>query len=358
MPERDQWVSRVNERLQGFLEQRASDMYALGRDVSSFDTFARQFLTGGKRFRALCAIHGYRIHDATVTDHAIDIATALEVFHAAALVHDDIMDSSDTRRGKPSAHRAFEQLHAESGWSGDGASFGINAALLFGDLLLAYCDELIAHALSPLDSLTRERTRREFDRMRREVTLGQYLDVVEERAWPTVSITDALDRASRVVVFKSAKYSIEAPLVIGAALAGANDDELDGLRAFGLPLGVAFQLRDDMLGVFGDPDVTGKPAGDDIREGKRTVLIAVAMERLDDSSIRSLNDLLGERGLSPEQIESVRSTLVECGAHDEVERLITDYVSQALSALDESSISSDTVTALRELALGVTNRVS
>lgn len=358
MPERDQWVTRVNERLQNFLEQRASDMFALGHDVSSFDIFARQFLTGGKRFRALCAIYGFRTHDEHITENAIDIAAALEVFHAAALVHDDIMDSSDTRRGNPSAHRAFEHLHSQAGWSGDGASFGVNAALLFGDLLLAYCDELIAHALTSLDARTRERTRREFDRMRREVTLGQYLDVVEERAWPTVSITDALDRASRVVVFKSAKYSIEAPLVIGAALAGASDDDLDALRAFGLPLGVAFQLRDDILGVFGDPEVTGKPAGDDIREGKRTVLIAVAMERLDSETSGTLNQLLGDRNLSPEQIESVRSTLVECGAHDEVEKFITEYVSQALTALDESSASSDTITSLRDLALGVTNRVS
>ena len=358
MPERDQWVSHVNQRLQSFLEARAEDLSSLGHDVKSFDSFARKFLTGGKRFRALCAIHGFRVHGDVVSEQAIDIAAALEVFHAAALVHDDIMDSSDTRRGSPSAHRAFENLHTESGWAGDGASFGVNSALLFGDLLLAYCDELIAHALNNLDVVTRERTRAEFDRMRREVTLGQYLDVVEERAWPTVSVSDALDRAGRVVVYKSAKYSIEAPLVIGAALAGASDDDLDSLRSFGLPVGFAFQLRDDMLGVFGDPEVTGKPAGDDIREGKRTVLIALAMERLDEKATTNLNSLLGDRTLSPEQIGAVRSTLVECGAHDEVEKLIADYVAQGLHALDQSDFAETTLSALRELALGVTNRVS
>jgi len=358
VPERDQWVSHVNDRLQSFLEARAEDLSSLGHDVTSFDSFARKFLTGGKRFRALCAIHGFSIHGAALSDQAIDVAAALEVFHAAALVHDDIMDSSDTRRGSPSAHRAFENLHTESGWAGDGASFGVNSALLFGDLLLAYCDELIAHALNNLDVVTRERTRAEFDRMRREVTLGQYLDVVEERAWPKVSVSEALDRAGRVVVYKSAKYSIEAPLVIGAALAGASNDDLDSLRSFGLPVGFAFQLRDDMLGVFGDPDVTGKPAGDDIREGKRTVLIALAMERLDEKSATNLNTLLGDRTLSPEQIAQVRATLVECGAHDEVEKLISDYVSQGLEALDESGFADTTLNALRELALGVTNRVS
>ena len=358
MPEREQWVSHVNTRLQTFLESRAKEMCALGPDVISFDDFARKFLTGGKRFRALCAIYGFRVHGASVSPEVIDIAAALEVFHAAALVHDDIMDSSDTRRGNPSAHRAFERLHVDAGWAGDSTSFGINSALLFGDLLLAYCDELMSRALTGEDSETRDRTRTEFDRMRREVPLGQYLDVVEERAWPTVPVDDALDRAGRVVVFKSAKYSIEAPLVIGAALAGASDEDLDSLRSFGLPLGFAFQLRDDMLGVFGDPDVTGKPAGDDLREGKRTVLIALAMQKLDSDGRDQLNSLLGDRSLTPQQITSLRTALIDCGAHDEVEKLITDYVAQALHALDDAAFDPQTLESLRELALGVTNRVS
>jgi geranylgeranyl diphosphate synthase, type I len=356
--DQDEWVARVSERIQDFLSERASEMGPLGPDVVPFDTFARQFLNGGKRFRALCTILGFRIHGASVTSNVIDMASALEIFHAAALVHDDIMDNSDTRRGQPSAHRAFESVHSGASWAGDPASFGVNSALLFGDLLLAYSDELVNSALDDADRNTRLRTRAEFDRMRREVTMGQYLDIVEERAWPRVDSTDALDRAGRVVVYKSAKYSIEAPLLIGAVLGGASERDVDTLRAFGLPLGFAFQLRDDVLGVFGDPAVTGKPAGDDIREGKRTVLIALAMSRVSASEQRLLNELLGDRSLSAEQVRVVQNTLESCGARDEVESLITDYVAQAHAAIETSDFDESSQTALRDLVAGVTNRVS
>lgn len=358
MPERDEWVARVTERLQEFLADRASEMDDLGNDVRSFDTFAKQFLNGGKRFRALCAILGYRIHGAEITESVIDMAAALEVFHAAALVHDDIMDNSDTRRGQPSAHKAFESTHSSSGWAGDGASFGVNSALLFGDLLLAYSDELVNSALDSADPLTRRRTREEFNRMRREVTLGQYLDIVEERAWPQVSPIDALDRAGRVVVYKSAKYSIEAPLVIGAVLGGASKADVESLQAFGLPLGFAFQLRDDVLGVFGDPAVTGKPAGDDIREGKRTILIALAMSRISTKEQTLFNELLGDRSLTNEQVSVIQNTLIQCGARDEVETLIADYLKQATVAIEASQFSDEARSALYELARGVTDRVA
>lgn len=358
MADHDEWVARVSERIQDFLSERASEMGPLGPDVVPFDAFARQFLNGGKRFRALCTILGFRIHGASVTSNVIDMASALEIFHAAALVHDDIMDNSDTRRGQPSAHRAFESVHSSASWAGDPASFGVNSALLFGDLLLAYSDELVNSALDDADRDTRLRTRSEFDRMRREVTMGQYLDIVEERAWPRVDSADALDRAGRVVVYKSAKYSIEAPLLIGAVLGGASERDVDTLRAFGLPLGFAFQLRDDVLGVFGDPAVTGKPAGDDIREGKRTVLIALAMSRVGASEQRLLNELLGDRTLSAEQVRVVQNTLESCGARDEVESLITDYVAQAHAAIETSDFDESSQTALRDLVAGVTNRVS
>lgn len=188
--------------------------------------------------------------------------------------------------------------------------------------------------------------------------MGQYLDIVEERAWPHVEPHEALDRSGRVVVYKSAKYSIEAPLVIGAVLSGASEGDVDSLRAFGLPLGFAFQLRDDLLGVFGDPAVTGKPAGDDIREGKRTVLIALAMSRVGASEQRLLNELLGDRNLSSEQVRVVQKTLESCGAREEVESLISDYVVQAHAAIDASGFMHETSEALSELVAGVTNRVS
>src|SRR5690606_39237215 len=184
-----------------------------------------------------------------------------------------ILAASDLRRGGPAAHRAFEGLHRGHEWDGDAGAFGTAGAILLGDLLLGWADELFEEGLAQLgDREAAHAARAEFFRMRTEVTAGQYLDVLEEHSWRSRPDSEALPRAHRVIVYKSAKYSVEAPLAIGGSLAGGSLAQLAALREFGLPLGVAFQLRDDMLGVFGDPAVTGKPSGDDLREGKRTVL--------------------------------------------------------------------------------------
>ena len=148
---------------------------------------------------------------------------------------------------------------------------------MVGDLLLAWSSELVTEALSHVSvPAIIAGVRGEFHQMWNEVTLGQFLDIHEESCWPITEPDERFERAMRVVTFKSAKYSMEAPLRLGAALAGAGDQDRQALADFGLPLGVAFQLRDDVLGAFGDPEVTGKPSGDDLREGKRTVLIALA----------------------------------------------------------------------------------
>ena len=166
--------------------------------------------------------------------------------------------------------------------------------------------------------------------MRLDVTAGQYLDVHEETAWPSIDESEHLVRAQRVIVFKSAKYSIEAPLVIGALVAGASEAQLEGLRSFGLPLGVAYQLRDDVLGVFGDPEVTGKPAGDDLREGKRTMLIAYAAttDCWDD-----IAPYLGDPELSEERADELRATLQTCGAKSAAESRIAEHAALARAEL-------------------------
>ena len=359
MLDRNQWVSRVNTRLESFITERESILRSLGPDLAPFVDFSRQFLSGGKRFRAQFALMGFGTQGRPIPDHAIDVASALEIFHAAALVHDDIMDKSDTRRGAPSAHRRFESVHGSAGWAGSSADFGTSAALLFGDLLLAFCDELITEGL--LETTDRQaalRSRRDFDRMRLDVTAGQYLDIVEERAWPSIEKLDSLPRANRVVIYKSAKYSVEAPLVIGALLAGAGTADIATLRAFGLPLGIAFQLRDDLLGVFGDPSVTGKPAGDDLREGKRTVLIALAQQELPPSDVLELDRLLGNPALLASDIASLRAMLTASGAVDQVEALIAENVRVSLEALANSNFSAATTAELSALADGVTQRTS
>ncbi|MBM7504589.1 polyprenyl synthetase family protein [Agromyces aurantiacus] len=363
-------VDLVNERLEEFLDDRASILRSIAPDLDPMSEFSKRFLSGGKRFRAQFCHRGWqavrgpagdRSDAATLAErHAVVSASAaLEVFHAAALVHDDLIDHSDTRRGAPSAHRVFEAQHRTAGWAGDAGDYGRATAILLGDLLLGWSDELLDEGLAVLPDPAAARTARtEFNRMRTEVTVGQYLDILEERAWLAMPDDEQRARAERVVVYKSAKYSIEAPLVIGGAIAGGGPAQLQALQAFGLPLGIAFQLRDDLLGVYGDPDVTGKPAGDDLREGKRTVLIAIARERLASGQRRLLDELLGDPALDAEQVRMLQRTIRECGAVDELERVIDEQTDRAMAALSSAPIDRDAAGALADLARAVTRRAS
>ena len=250
-------------------------------------------------------------------------------------------------------------LHAESGWAGSSDDFGHASAILLGDLLLGWSDELLDEGLSALaDRNAARAARAEFVRMRTEVTAGQYLDILEERAWLTQPDSEQRTRAERVIVYKSAKYSIEAPLTIGGAIAGATAAQLSALREFGLPLGIAYQLRDDLLGVYGDPEVTGKPSGDDLREGKRTMLIAIARERLAPGSRRLLDELLGDPDLDDEQVRMLQRTISDCGAVDEIERLIADNVARATAVLADAPLSREALAELGSLAKAVTRRSS
>jgi geranylgeranyl diphosphate synthase type I len=231
--------------------------------------------------------------------------------------------------------------------------------LLLGDLLLGWSDELIDEGLARLgDPSAGLSARAEFNRMRTEVTAGQYLDILEERSWAGLTEADQLARAHRVIVYKSAKYTVEAPLAIGASLGGGSLSQLSALRAFGRPLGIAYQLRDDMLGVFGDPEVTGKPAGDDLREGKRTVLIALARAGLPANAARLLDELLGDPSLDAGQIRMLQNTIRDSGGVDKVERMITHNVELARAALGDAPLSREALTQLGQLTDTVTNRTA
>lgn len=360
----------VQARIDNFLAARSSILSSLGPDVPPLQAFSRDFLSGGKRFRAQFCYRGWRSvggpaaepanpvsESGTGAAPAVAAAAALEVFHAAALVHDDIIDRSDTRRGAPSGHRRFEQLHRSEGFGGDAARYGEAAALLLGDLLLGWSDELLDEALAEVpDREAARAVRRQFNRMRLEVTVGQYLDILEENAWGLHADDEQLARAERVIVYKSAKYSVEAPLAIGATLAGGSPEQVQALRRFGLPLGIAYQLRDDLLGVFGNADVTGKPSGDDLREGKRTVLIAIARSNLPEESRRELDRLLGDPGLGPGEVRWLQQEIRQSGALARVERRIDENVRRALAALDDAPLQAGARQQLRELANTVTRR--
>lgn len=363
-----QLIEAVRDRLRDFITDRASILAPIGPDVAALADYSRDFLSAGKRFRAqFCywGAKGVQSHGEQEASRPgfrrsiVTIASALELFHAAALIHDDIIDSSDTRRGRSSAHRHFESLHRSSGWSSDAENFGRTAAILLGDLLLGWSDELLDEGIASLgDRDAASAARGEFNRMRTEVTAGQYLDAVEENAWSIRDESALLPAAERVILYKSAKYSVASPLAIGALAAGGSVGQLATLRDFGFPLGVAFQLRDDILGVFGDPDRTGKPSGDDLREGKRTVLVALARQKLPGTPRRILDELLGDRGLDGQQIAMLQRTIIDSGACDAVEGMIAQNVRRAHAALDEASLDEAATLQLRELADTVTARTA
>lgn len=363
----------VKATLEAFLDRQGELLEAISPDLAPVHRAARDLLTGGKRFRARFCYWGWRAvvaagdgldpmpPEVAPTDRTavITVASALEILHAAALVHDDIIDRSATRRGAPAAHERFAAMHREAGWVKDPERFGNAAAILLGDLLLSWADALFEQGASMLsDPAAAKAAKDEFQTMRTEVTLGQYLDVLEEHSWVTRSDDEAAARAQRVVVYKSAKYSVEAPLVIGALLAGAAADQVESLREYGVPLGVAFQLRDDMLGVYGDPAITGKPAGDDLREGKRTVLIALTRAALPGSARRFVDELLGDPDLTDEQIEMLRGTIRESGAVTQLELAIAYNLERAVDALNSARIAPGARRALADLAEAVSRRDS
>lgn len=367
MSESLKFVDVIDTRLTEFFQSKRSGVSRISSDLVPLVDYSQSLLSGGKRFRARFCYWGYRAIAGlngesvpTSAQHpAFTLATALEVFHAAALVHDDIMDNSDTRRGEASAHRHFEAMHQAQGFAKDGLHYGESAALMVGDLLLAWSSELVTQALSEIaDPSVIAAVRGEFHQMWNEVTMGQFLDIHEESCWPIVPNDQRFERAMTVVTYKSAKYSMEAPLRLGAALAGGSADQREQLAAFGLPLGVAFQLRDDMLGVFGNPDETGKPSGDDLREGKRTVLIALAAATMSSGVRRVFEEMLGNPEVTDEQIAVMQSTLTESGAVDEVEKIIAESAARALAALDQARLDGEAVNELRRLATAVVSRNS
>jgi geranylgeranyl diphosphate synthase type I len=259
------------------------------------------------------------------------------------------MDRADTRRGMPSIHRLFADSHRRERWAGDADRFGESAAILIGDLCLAWSDDMFAGSGLPAEALRAARA--PYDAMRTEVMAGQYLDLLEQ-----VRGTATVDGAMRVVRLKSAKYTVERPLHVGARLAGADDQLVDAYSAYGIPLGEAFQLRDDLLGVYGDPAVTGKPAGDDLREGKRTVLLATALFRATGAQRATLDRLVGDPDLDADGVDALRAVIRDVGALDEVERLIDELATTAHNALAAAPVTDEARDVLGELAVAATTR--
>ncbi|KOY55243.1 polyprenyl synthetase family protein [Streptomyces sp. XY332] len=321
--------SAVDERLAAFLDVKARLAVAQGFPTEVTDVLRDLVLGGGKRIRPVLCVAGWcaagRDGDA---DAVLQVAASLEMFHAFALVHDDVMDRSATRRGRPSAHEAIAARHA--GRPG-AARLGVDAAVLLGDLALAWSDELLHTA-----GLGGERFAAAagvLDGMRTELMYGQYLDLLA-----TGRPSADLEAALRIARFKSAKYTVERPLQLGAVLSGADGGVWAALSAFGLPLGEAFQLRDDLLGAFGDSPETGKPEAEDLREGKHTALLALALRRATGADRDLLTGLRQEMPLGPGQVARIRAVLDGTGARSGVEELIEERRCQALQALEDPGL--------------------
>ncbi|MDN5855898.1 MAG: polyprenyl synthetase family protein, partial [Actinomycetia bacterium] len=310
-------------------------------------------VSGGKHLRPSFCYWGWRAAGGDPDARGIvRAASSLEWLQASALVHDDVMDGSDVRRGRPSAHRSFEARHRDANWVGDPQQFGVGGAILLGDLMLSWCGEMFASC-----GLDRDRVvnaSHYLDLCKSEVVGGQFLDLVGQSTG-----VNSIEQAMRIVRFKAAKYTVERPLHVGAALAGNDDDLIAALSAIGVPLGEAFQLRDDVLGVFGDPEVTGKPAGDDLREGKRTVLLARAFENSNGEQIRALSDAVGRPDLAPTDVDGLRGIIASTGALAAVEEQIATLESRVSAALAEAPIRDEAARdAIAELAQRTTRRES
>jgi geranylgeranyl diphosphate synthase type I len=344
--------SAVEEELGIFLNREAAYLNSISTELSPVsDSLTTFLLDSGKRLRPMFAYAGFLASGGSLEKPVIRAMASLELLQACALIHDDLMDGSDTRRGKPSIHRHFESRHVQDDLDGFAPHYGLSAAVLLGDLALVWSDQMLNGA-----GLTTEQVARllpYYNEMRVELMAGQFLDIHEQ-----TQKTTSVDRSMKIARYKSGKYTVERPLHLGAAMATAPAEIFTALSGYGLPLGEAFQLRDDLLGVFGDPSVTGKPAGDDLREGKRTVLIAMTNDRQSESQREIARKHFGKPDLDAEGVALLREIIESTGARAELEATIERLTEQALTAAQSAVFTEDGNAMLVELANIATKRSS
>ena len=329
--------------------------------TESIEVLKNFVLNGGKRVRPMFAWAGIRAGlqggggsapSNTSPQAYVKAISSLELIQACALIHDDIIDASDTRRGFPTVHRTFESQHRERSWHGSAEHYGISQAILTGDLAFSWADDIFNDSGVPLDALAAARPA--WRAMRTEVIAGQQMDIeVEHRG--SESEADSL----KVIRYKTASYSVARPLHIGATLVGADHKTINLLLEFGRKIGTVFQLRDDQLGVFGDPEVTGKPSGDDLRSGKRTLLINRALSSGTRAEVAELRAGLGH----PEAIDNgditidrLRDIIVSTGAAEAIERQITALSDQAMTSVQESWLDAGIVEELIHFSRALSHR--
>ena len=346
----------VHAVLQEFFAQRRDSVAAIGGPVTEAVSHLESFvLGGGKRIRPVYAWAGFigagGLAGAEDPQAVLRAVSSLEFIQACALVHDDIIDSSDTRRGNPTVHRAVEARHGQRGWLGDSSHFGESVAILVGDLALIWAEDTLQDA--GLSAAALSRTRAPWRGMRTEVIGGQLLDIYLES-----SGNENVAQANAVNRYKTAAYTIERPLHLGAAIAGADERLIDAFRGYGRDIGIAFQLRDDMLDLFGDQAATGKALGGDLVEGKRTVLLAEALTRADRDNPAAAAKLRAGVGAveTPEEIRELIDLIAASGAPEAVEKQISQLTVSGLAHLDAAGVDAEVTSTLRDLAVRATAR--
>ncbi len=339
-------AARVDARLEALLGAERDRWAGFDPDLAGpVQEVGRLVLSGGKRLRPAFCHWGFVAAGGDPDDQRIvDAGAAFELMHAFALFHDDVMDDAPTRRGVPTTHAVYASEHAAGEWAGEARRFGEGVAILVGDLAFVYADHLLQGAPPEVWTIWNE--------LRLELNIGQFLDILG-----SVQRVRSLDKAERISRYKSGKYTIERPLHLGAVLADPRRGQelLPGLSAYGLPLGDAFQMRDDVLGAFGDEAVTGKPVGGDLRAGKPTPLLARAVARATPAQ-RQVLDRVGTPGMTDADVVAIQATIRATGALDELEQQIELLTAEAIDALGDLDVSGEVAAELTALAFYVTGR--
>lgn len=341
----------IDFHLNFFLQERRKEIAEISKEaVDLVNEIERFVLAGGKRSRPAFIYSGYVAAGGKAHDAILFASMCVEFLHTFALIHDDIFDRSDTRRGEPTSHRAFESLYAAKKLKGDGTQFSLSAAILAGDLASTFAEEVLNRAPFPQERLRRARFF--FDQMKAQVIAGEYLDVLGG-----YKIRLSEEEVLNILEYKTAKYTVERPLQIGATLAGAEIGILETFTAYGIPLGQAFQLQDDILGTFGNVEDLGKPVDSDIREGKKTVLVAKAYEWANNKQRKILDEVLGSRRARRSDIKMVQKIVYQVGAYDYAARLSQKLIEQAKYALESAKLTKEGKNYLLAAADFLLNRV-
>ncbi|MBW3659716.1 MAG: polyprenyl synthetase family protein [Actinobacteria bacterium] len=343
-------AATIDAALDDYLERALPRLVGLHPSLGPLADELRAFVTGGgKRIRPALLLLGYRAAGRTDLDAVTGPALSLELLHTCALLHDDIIDAAPTRRGRETAHRRFAREHRDAGWSGPSDAFGEAVAILLGDLAFVQADELFLEGRVPADRILAGLRR--FTVLREEVMAGQYVDLYAARAGVT-----SRELALAVATYKSGRYSVARPLEIGAVLGGAPEELVAGLARVGGPLGRAFQVRDDVLGVFGDEAETGKSVAGDLVEGKRTLLVAETAARLAADDLATFERLLGDPDLTPEDAAVLRGLMRDSGGLAAAARYVEEAVEEARAALAALDVPADVAEALAGMAAFIRDR--